>query len=313
MPKPNMHPDNYVESSGALAGKFEVVGSVFKIHQANQREGQTETVGPVCAHVLKIHPITDDGEKVEDAAEMDLVLGLGKKSIASFHPGKADNAEDAEPEDLGDEVGTEGNTIYSTDGMLPNAATTYAVFMKSLAHKGFAAKSIADCYAPNFMGLKFELATVTPDKLEAYGGKKRPAENGSKITYKVVQSIIEHPKAASTKKEKAAKPTKAAAAALSSVATSTSTASADEGSGGGGDEAEDIARSVLGDVSVKLAGQTKKLNGVKTFWLANYGKNDPKLQKTAREFVNNATWLKDNLEAMDAAVAGDDVTFPEAA
>lgn len=311
MPKPNMHPDNYVESSGALAGKFEIISSAFKVHQANQREGQ-ESRNPTCAQVFKIHPITDDGDRIEDATELELVLALGGKSLTSFHPGNAESADDAEPEDLGDEVGTEGNSIYSANGALPNAAASYSIFNRSLAHKGFDKKKIADCYAPHYVGLKFELATVTPDKLEAFGSKKREIDPKVAFTYKVVQAIIEHPKAPGAGKKKA---TAAAVPAGKSGATApTAASSGDAGSGSsGGDDAEAVAMAVLGEVAAKLAGQQKKMNGVKTFWLANYGKNDPKLQKAARDLVNNPSWLTAQLEALDAAVDGEAVTFAEAA
>lgn len=307
MPKPNMHPDNYVESSGALAGKFEIVSSLFKVHQANQREGQ-EARGATCAQVFKIHPITDDGDKIEDAAELELVLALGGKSLGSFHPGTAENADDAEPEDLGDEVGTEGNSIYSANGALPNAAASYSIFNRSLAHKGFDKKKIADCYAPHYVGLKFELATVTPDKLEAYGSKARPIDPKVPFSYKVVQSIIEHPKAAGSKKAGKAAPGTTKTAAKTEAPAETTGA----GASGGDDDAADVAFSTLQEVAKKLAGQTKKLNGVKTFWLANY-KGEPKLQKAARDLVNNPVWLAEKLEALDAAVSEDSVTFAEAA
>ncbi len=306
MPKPNMHPDNYVESSGALAGKFEVVSSTFKVHQANAREGQDQREA-TCAQVFKIHPITDDGDKIEDAAELELVLALGGKSLKSFHPGNADGADDADPEDLGDEVGTEGNSIYSADGALPNAAASYSIFNRSLAHKGFDKKKIADCYAPHYVGLKFELATVTPDKLEAYGSKARPIDPKVPFSYKVVQAIIEHPKAAGGKKAAAGKGSEKAAAGKSGATAPTAASTGD-----GGDEAEAIAVSVLGEVAVKLAGQQKKMNGVKTFWLANYGKNNPKLQTAARALVNDAGWLTTQLEALGAVVDGDAVTFADA-
>lgn len=326
MPKPLpsvMDPDAAVESTGSLAGKFEVLGAVYKVHKDKEyepRPGQAarEASAPCVALVLKVTPVADDGERLEDADTRDLVLKLGGKSLATFHPGKGDGPDDTDPTDLGDELNTEGNTLFISGGEVTmNAKSGYTVFMKSLQHKGFPKDLIAQCWAPAFKGLKFELVTVTPDKLEAYGQKKgesnKPGEN---ITYKVVQSIIALP--GKGKKGKAEAPPAAAPAKKASAPAPKPADDDDDDndSGSGGNEAEAEAIRVLGKVAEKLAGKNKDLDKVKTFWITMYNepkvKGNAKLQAEAKKLVSSDKWLTDALEDLNAIVdAGDrTVQFP---
>lgn len=332
MPKPSleaMMPDNATESTGALAGKFEVLGSVFKVHKDKEyepRPGQTpRPASPPCvALVLKVSPISDDGERLEDADTRDIVLKLGSKSLATFHPGRGSDPDDADPEDLGDELNTEGNTLFISGGdVTMNAKSGYTVFMKSLQHKGFAKEKIAQCWAPHFKGLKFELATVTPDKLEAYGQKKGEGnKDGENITYKVVQSVVSFPDAKKAGKGvKAEAPAAAAKAEKKSAKPAASDDDDDDNgagdSGNGGNEAEAEALRVLTATAAKLAGKTKKIDQAKTFWVTVY--SDPKvkgktaLQAEARKFINNEKWLADKLEDLNAVVDLDEKTVTFAA
>lgn len=334
MPKPSfdsMLPDAAVESTGALAGKFDVIGSVYKVHKDKEyelRPGQVARPNPpVMALVLKVTPCGDDGERLEDADTRDITLKMGGKSLATFHPGKGSSPEDTDPDDLGDELNTEGNTLFIAGGEVSmNAKSGYTVFMKSLQHKGFPKEKIAECWAPNFKGLKFELATVTPDKLEQYGQKKGEGNKDGEgnITYKVVQGIIGFPGSKTAgKKSKEVEADAPAPAAKKKVAPKTidpdmeAASGADEGEAG--NEAEAEALRVLTAVTVKLAGKNKKLDQAKTFWVTLYSdpkiKGSAKLQQEARKFVNNETWLAEQLEELGCVVDTDEktVTFAEAA
>lgn len=326
MPKPSaasMHPDAAVESSGVLAGKFEVLDSKFRVHQANQREGQ-EARGPVIALVLKVTPISDEGERLEDADTRDIILGLGSKSVQTFHPGKGSSPEDDDPEDLGTEPGTEGNTLYISGGSVEmNSASSYTVFTKSLKHRGFSAEKIASCWAPSYVGLKLELTTVTPDKLEAYGQKKRDVDPKVPFSYKVVQDVIAQPGEKKKKGADAPAPAKKAApkttAPAPAAADDDDAADATDVASAGGNEAETEARRVLTIAAGKLAGKNKKIDQAKVFWVTLYSdpkvKGSAKLQQEARKYVNNEAWLINELEELDCVVDADErtVQFAEAA
>jgi hypothetical protein len=328
MPKPtaeSMLPDAAVESTGAMGGKYEILGSVYKVHKDKEYEPKPgapvpvtpRVIVPVCALVFKVTPISDDGDRLEDADTRDIILKMGSKSLATFHPGKGSDPSDMDPDDLGDELNTEGNTLYISGGSVEmNAKSGYTVFMKSLQHRGFPKEKIAECWAPHFTGLKFELATVTPDKLEGYGQKKGDAnKDGENITYKVVQSIIAQPddKKGSKKEKKAAPAATTTAVAVKEDVPATTSASVPASSG----DADYEAKRVLGAVAVKLGGKTKKLDQARTFYVTLYSDNkvkgDEKLKEAARKLVNDDSWLVEALDDLGCTVDMDDktVTFPE--
>lgn len=341
MPKPTMEamlPDAAVESTGSFAGKFEVLGSVYAVHKDKEyelkpgekpktnKDGNPVKNEPMMALVFKVTPISDDGERLEDADTRDIILKLGGKSLAIFHPGKGSNADDDDPEDLGTDINTTGNTLYIPPEakVEMNAKSGYTVFMKSLQHKGFPKEKIAESWAPNFKGLKFELVTVGPEKLEAYGSAKGEK---SQFTYKVVENIIAMPKgvkggkAAAPKEDDEEAPKKAAPkkAAKKAAADDDDDDAPVKGTGAGAGDPEAEASRVLASVVAKLAGKTKDLEKVKVFWVTNFSdpkvKGNAKLMDAARKIVNDDVWLKKALKAAGCKVVtdGEDVTvtFPD--
>lgn len=320
MPKPSLQsmlPDAAVESTGALAGKFEVLGAVYKVHKDKEYEpkpGQTARDNPkVIALVMKVTPLGENDERLEDADTRDIVLKLGGKSLATFHPGKGSSPDDSDPDDLGEELNTEGNTLYIAGGEVAmNSKSGYTVFMKSLQHRGFDAGKIAQCWAPNFKGLKFELATVTPDKLEGYGQKKGDTNaDGMAITYKVVQDLCKS-KGKAKKEEKTEAPPAKKGKAAPPPEDEDAADDEDTPPVAVGNDAEAEAIRVLTAVATKLTGKNKKLDQAKTFWVTMYGdpkvKGSAKLQADARKFVNSDTWLAEQLEELGCVVDADEKT-----
>lgn len=320
MPKPSLQsmlPDAAVESTGALAGKFEVLGAVYKVHKDKEYEpkpGQTARDNPkVIALVMKVTPLGENDERLEDADTRDIVLKLGGKSLATFHPGKGSSPDDSDPDDLGEELNTEGNTLYIAGGEVAmNSKSGYTVFMKSLQHRGFDAGKIAQCWAPNFKGLKFELATVTPDKLEGYGQKKVDTNaDGMAITYKVVQDLCKS-KGKAKKEEKTEAPPAKKGKAAPPPEDEDAADDEDTPPVAVGNDAEAEAIRVLTAVATKLTGKNKKLDQAKTFWVTMYGdpkvKGSAKLQADARKFVNSDTWLAEQLEELGCVVDADEKT-----
>jgi len=324
-----MLPDNAIESSGALAGKFEVIKSVYKVHKDADfvpkpgqkprldQEGNPQVNEKLVALVLNVVPLNDDGERIEDAESRDLVLKLGAKSLATFHPGKGDSPDDMEPEDLGDELNTEGNTLYTSGGEVTmNAKSGYTVFMKSLQHRGFDKDRIGACWAPYFKGLKFELASVSPDKLEKYGQKKGEA-GGIVFTYKVVEAIIAMPEAAKAKKDKKAdKAEKAEPAPKAKTKAAKAADDDDDDDDAADNKAEVEAIRVLKSVVTRLAGKTRDFDKVRTFWVTMF--SDPKvkgkeaLKDAGRKLTSSDKWLASQLEDLDVVVDKDEktATFP---
>lgn len=77
-----------------------------------------------------------------------------------FHPGKAKGPEDTDPEDLGVEVGTEGNMMWSeSDNITPFQDCDWIEFCKSLESKGFKPEINDQSFAPNYVGMVFKFHT----------------------------------------------------------------------------------------------------------------------------------------------------------
>lgn len=326
-----MHPDAALESTGGgVAGKFEVLDSYFKVHRDKEFEpkpGQKPRgVETVTALAWKVTPVADDGERLEDADTREIVFKMGGKSLAMFHPAKGSGPDDTDPDDLGTELNTQGNTLTVPEGakVEMNAKSAYSVMTKSLKHKGFDGDKIAACWAPYYKGLKIDILTVTADKLEGYGQKKG---DDASITYKVCQGVIAFPDAKAKKGEgKTAAAAPKAEKKQEKVATPKPADDDDDTDAGSNSDsessdspAETEAFRVLTAVSVKLAGKEKKIDQTKTFWITMYSdpkvKGAQKLQDAARKFVNDEMWLVEKLTDLKAKVNADErtVTFAEAA
>lgn len=237
MPRASLNPDKAKQGGGGIeAGNYEVIGAKFQNIKTDFRPNQLYLV-------LSLAVLDKDGDRVRGAEEEELRLSFGEKSLEAFHPGMADSADDTDPTDQGDGVDAEGNTVWQEEGSQFNKSCAAMVFMETLAKAGFPKATLDRCWAEDYIGLKFELATEEPKKLnEKYGlrlntkpMKDRTTGEPVNISYKIAQRWINanEGKEAKTKKangkvdheEKAAAasssdPESVAAAVLAAVAQS---------------------------------------------------------------------------------------------
>ncbi len=228
-------------------------------------------------------------------------FGLGGKSLANFHPGTASSPTDDDPQDAGDEVNSEGPTIYCSEGATLNTSSGYWIFRNSLVKAGFSKEIIEQTWAPAFEGMKFVWSSGTQDKLEKYGSKARteaPKPGERPITMKVCENIIVFPYKSKTTKT-AAKPA--------------TNGTAHAAAGGDTDAARLAVEQVVASMATKYAGQTiEKFPGQ---FLANYGqaKADNKVQPAARKLVATPADFTPFVEAVNGVVDDNGaVIFPAA-
>lgn len=298
MPKFKSVDENVQESSGGggpLAGPFLVKpGSVFRVVQP-RAFGDREAGAPHTAEVLSLVPLDEDGDEIADADVREVTFGLGSKSLGTFHPGTADSPDDEDPEDAGDEVNSEGPTIYTDNASAEiHQSTGYWVFRNSLIKAGFKKELIEQSWAPHLDGMKFILASVTSDKLEQYGSKSdtRPPKPGDRpITYKVVEKIISYPY--DTKKGKTSGKAAPAKAEKSAPATN----------GSSGDAQSEFEK-VVAYLASKFSGKEMELKRFASQWLANYSgaKADVKLQVEAKKLANDEAAVIEALSAQGADI-----------
>lgn len=156
MPRASSNPELATSGGGGVEpGSYEVTAATFVAHKTDHKPTHL-------ALALTMQILGKDDKQVRGADPVELFLSYGTKSIENFRPGKAKNADDDDPKDLGGDPGTEGNTIYCDGkGEVFHRSTAAMVFFDSLSKHGFPKSVLARSYALDFKGLKFELAKAT--------------------------------------------------------------------------------------------------------------------------------------------------------
>lgn len=144
--------EQHSKKDGTLVTPF--FGMLFDYVKCDE-SGEAENSDDIMTKDLPIQWVAKDKENKTDDGEP---IYLFEK--LKFRPGNAKNATDTDPEDLGCEVGTEGNTMYAeSDGLAPFQDADWIEFCKSLEQKGFKPEINDQSYAPNYVGLVFKFHT----------------------------------------------------------------------------------------------------------------------------------------------------------
>jgi hypothetical protein len=303
MAKPSLNPDRAKQGGGGVeAGNYEVSAAKFAAVKTDYRPNQLYMV-------LETAVLDKDGDAVRGADPVEIMLSFGQKSLEAFHPGEATGPEDADPGDLGDSADTEGNSIYCSGEESFNKSSGALVFMETLAKAGFPKPTLDRCYAPDLVGLKFRLDTITPKEAnEKYALRLntkpfKDAQTGENvdITYKVVSKWL-NPNYLSSggKKSKSA-----------DSADSNGTAAAPKAT-----DPDEIAKNVLALVAKLKAGEKNKVKtkaALVGFFTNEYAKSkqNPKQLAECQKLVKNDEWLTEALSEIGAVYDEGVTTFPD--
>lgn len=276
MPRASMNPDRARQGGGGVeAGNYEVIAASYKNVKTDYKPKQPSLV-------LSCAVLDKDGDKVRGAEDVEIFLNFGEKAMESFHPGQADSPND-EPDDQGDDVDAEGNTMYcAEEGAQFNASCGAIVFSTSLVKAGFPKDILDRCWAPDLVGLKFRLESKTSKELNEKFGTRlstKPTSDGNTVTYKICDKWL-NPNYLSNGSGGGKKPGGSAAAKESSKPT----------------DPEEIAKDVLAKVAAEKAGSKNKFKTkqalvgffTNVFTKAKY---DVKLLAKAQGFVKDEDWL----------------------
>lgn len=187
MPKPSSNPDKARQGGGGVeAGVYEVIGAKYQNIKTDYKACQPCLVfdAAVC---------DKDGDRVKGADPVEIPFGFGSKALEAFHPGTAKSATDNDPKDEGESVDAEGNTIYCADDTQFNKSCAALVFSETLTKAGFPKDVLDQTYAPNFIGLKFELDTLDAKSINEKFGTRlntKPLPDGGTVTYKVCKKWL---------------------------------------------------------------------------------------------------------------------------
>lgn len=306
MPRASMNPDKARQGGGGVEpGNYQVTNAEYMALQTDYRPNQLYLV-------FDAQPLDKDGEPIRSADEVTVQFSFGEKSLESFHPGNGNDASDTDPADLGTSPGTNGNTIYCGGSEQFNRSCGALVFAESMVKAGFPKDVLDQCWAPNYNGLKFTLATLTPKECNERFGTRlntRPiidkeTKQEVTITYKVMDRWLNPNYLTSGTPATASTKTAASGASGAPVAAAVKPS-----------DPEDIAKEVLGKLATERAGEKKKIKTKQALvghFTAVHAKEryDPKTLSVCQELVRNEDWLIDALGELGATHEDGVTTFP---
>jgi hypothetical protein len=161
MPFVSLNPKDHVKAElGAQEGVWEIAKARAVVHQfpPNSQTGeQSDAATMVALELFKLDPNTL--ERVDDEPVYEYI-GCGRKNtLQNLRPGNKAKPDADEAEDLGSELGKEGNTIYAdpTNGYKIYTQSALSRFFRSLTEKGFKEEYLNRGYLPDLEGTKFEV------------------------------------------------------------------------------------------------------------------------------------------------------------
>ena len=299
----SLNPDKARQGGGGIeAGNYAIAAAAFRVIKTDYKPTQP-------ALVLDLEQLDKDGDPVRGADTVsDVVFSLGEKALEAFHPGTVDSADAEDVEDQGSDVNAEGNTLFvAEDGAQLNKSCGAMVLMESLLKLGVPKPILARCYAPDFVGMKFSLATKTGKEINEWLGTRlstKPTSDGNTVTYKVATKLL-NPKHFSNGAGSGATSKKASKGEDSAAADS-----------GRPTDPEDIAKFVLGKVAAAKAGEKNKIKSKAAllgFFTNEYtkAKFDPKSLGKAQGFVKDEDWVVGAVAELGGTYDEGVTVFPE--
>ncbi len=175
MPRGSLKHEDAMQAGFIQEGNVEITSSVVAIHQfpPNSKTGvQSDAFTAVRWTVKKLN---EDWSEQDEGASEQINIRLGK--VEDMRPGNLTKPDDLdeEPEDLGSEVETEGNSLYVEPDK--RVGRNWAAMEESLRKAGFRPDVIGRCYLPDFNGMKCHLKTIAAGKYKTKDGEEKDATN----------------------------------------------------------------------------------------------------------------------------------------
>jgi hypothetical protein len=243
---------------GFQEGNLLITKSVVAVHQLPPNSKTGEQSAPFTCLRWTGVKLDSEWNEIDGEAPVVLAAELRLGNTEQVRPGKLDAKDfdnlDVEPEDLGDEVDTEGNAVYLVEGAKLNRS--WAIMEESLRKYGFKPEISGRGIATDFEGMTAHFKTVEGQKYIA----KKGAKAGQEVTPTnlVVDRIHTYPYDAKKKAGKAANNTATSTAAGKSSGTASASAAASGSHGPNGtagvsvDDGLDAAKAVFGNLSAEF-------------------------------------------------------------
>lgn len=179
MPKVSFNPDDMYQGGGGIGVPEcwgEVIGCHAEIVQWQPKKGTNEQQPRLLSCMLQVQPYEDEtfAATKGDPATQEMVIEWGRKDDATgelqplaLRPGVAKDAEDPDPADQGEAIGTQGNTLVGSVAV--NLNNAFGAFCKSLTTRGFKPAILGRGYFPDLIGLR---AHFKHEKQKSKSGKE---------------------------------------------------------------------------------------------------------------------------------------------
>lgn len=290
--------DAYTPTGLFQEGNFTIKEAAIVVAQYNPNRDTGEQAPPFLAARLTLQPLDASGKQPADAEPFEKSLRI-EGDLSKLRPGKAKSREDNDPEDLGDEVGTEGNCIYCDGASKINANSIWSVFVKSIEDLGFKPGLLGDGWVEDFVGLSAHAITKKSEKRQIRG---RDVETN----YFVVDKIIERPY---EKGEKAATTVKKAAAG---AAKANGTVRSIKESPAQNEAADTVATTLLAELTGELTGENREKGKVYAMAYSRLVRDKDRnkaLDKIVGDLLRSDEWLASKADDLGYQFANDVFTF----
>lgn len=282
-------------------GRGRIVAAVVTIEQIQDYDAK-------CGIKVSVQRLGRDGKPTEDEP-VDEFLPCGP--ITKFHPANASSPEDGDPEDLGDEVGVEGNCILATEGAHLDRKAKLWIFGSSLQEKGVR-PTLLNGYAPHLVDIDADFVQQLLPKGEGFTGKRDPTCLVAKKEGNIY-NLAEINKRAGGGASTGKTPAKPAAKATGTTAPKANGSPAPPPAAESNDDAEALATSLFGD----LPGKTELTTTVpkiasKLMTVMVKRKLTPVQIRDVQKVTGKAGWIAEKVEDFGWTVEGETVTIPAA-
>lgn len=292
--------DAYVPSSQFTEGYAQIEEAVSTVFQYPPNRDTGETYPPFLACKLTLRLLDENGQPLEGEPVVKLLRI--DKDLSRMRPGHAKDRNDPEPEDLGDDLDTEGNSVFSTEGQKISASSQWGAFLKSLEDHGVKPELLAEGYFDDLKGLRFHAITEKQAKRSIGGREIEPAY------FKADRILFDKPGAA---KKPAGKATAVTATAAPKAKVNGPVAVPNPSA-----NAESAATAILAELSAELNGETRESSRVFAMAYARLVRNkerDKRLDKEVSDLLRNDDWLSAHAEDLGYTLANGSFSFNVAA
>jgi hypothetical protein len=215
-----------------------------------------------------------------------------------MRPGHAEGRDDDDPTDLGDELDTTGNCIFTEAGAKININSAWMVFAKSLEQRGFKAELLGQGYLPDLVG-------TCGHAMQQKGEKRTIDGRDVEPSYLIVDKLTVKPYEAKAGKKPAGKAEAKPNGAVKGAKAAEST-----------EEAEVVAATIVAELSQDLKGKTRDRSKFFAMGFSRLIKDDSRnksLDKPVQAFLRDDKWLAGQAEVLGFSYQDGVFSFPEAA